>query len=65
MTPTQQVARPPISSEDLHAHAGRWVAIRNGEVIAAAEQLADLRADERVDDNDAVYRVPAHPGYFF
>jgi hypothetical protein len=65
MAPAEAVAQAPVSPEALRGHEGEWVAIRGGEVVASAATLAELRADERVADGDAFYRVPLHPGFFY
>lgn len=52
--------------EDLSPYVGRWVALRDGHVVAAGDELAELRAKPEVHDDDVIVRVPrASGGYFF
>jgi Family of unknown function (DUF5678) len=44
--------------------AGKWVALRGGQVIASADSLEELRENEQVTRDDAVYVVP-EPGIYF
>lgn len=46
--------------DKIGPYRGQWVALRGseGEIVAAAEKLADLYADERVRRGDTVWRVP-------
>jgi hypothetical protein len=62
---TVEISQPPISAEIAREYAGRWVALRAGTVIADAESYEELRADERVRRDDAVYLVPEPSSYFF
>jgi hypothetical protein len=50
-------ALPPVP-EDVAQYAGKWVALRGGEVIASADSLEELRENEQVTRDDAVYVVP-------
>ena len=47
-----------VYPEDWETYRGQWVAIRDHEIVAAAEDLGDLYADERVKPGDGVWRVP-------
>jgi hypothetical protein len=58
--------RPPVIdaslAEELDAYRGRWVAIDDGHVIAAADLLDVLAlARERPVPDPLVYQVPSHP----
>jgi len=55
----------PITAETIERYAGKWVATRGDEVIAAAESLEKLRENPAVRRTDAVYIVPEHPAYFY
>ena len=46
--------------DKIEPYRGKWVALRgNGsEIVAAADKLADLYADERVRRGDTIWRVP-------
>lgn len=62
--PTAEVARSPLP-EDLERFEGRWVAIRNGVVVADAETVEDLLRDDHVQRTDVLYRVPDQHTYFY
>lgn len=49
----------------LAGYEGKWVAIRDGVVIAAAETLEELRQIPDVRRDDAVYVVPEPSTYFY
>jgi len=62
---TVEISQSPISAELAREYAGRWVALRRGQVVAAADSYEELRADERVTREDALYLVPEPESYFF
>jgi hypothetical protein len=39
-------------------YRGKWIAIRNREVVGVADSLEDLYAQDGVDIGDVIYRVP-------
>jgi hypothetical protein len=45
--------------EDLTEHAGQWVALRDGLVVASALDPVTLRADHDVHATDVLMAVPA------
>jgi hypothetical protein len=49
----------------LEGYEGKWVAIRDGAVVAAAETLELLRTNPEVRRDDAVYVVPEPSTYFY
>ncbi len=49
---------PGLSSADARRYAGRWVALRDGKVVASGRSRRRVERDPRVRDGDAVYRVP-------
>jgi hypothetical protein len=59
--------RPPVIdgalAEELAAYRGRWVAIQDGHVVAAADDLRGVlqHARERGVPDPLVYQVPTHP----
>ena len=55
----------PISASALEEYAGKWIAVRDGAVIASADSLDELRANEHVRREDAVYVVPDPSSSFF
>ena len=44
--------------ENIDEYAGMWVALRNGEVVAAAESYDELERSEGFEPTDAFYTVP-------
>jgi Family of unknown function (DUF5678) len=54
----------PAVPEDVERYAGKWIAIRGDEVVASADSLEELYANEQVSRNDAVWVVP-EPGIHF
>jgi Family of unknown function (DUF5678) len=53
-----------VLPEDVEQYAGKWIAIRGDEVVASADSLEELYANEQVSRNDAVWVVP-EPGIHF
>jgi hypothetical protein len=59
--------RPPVIdaalAEELDAYRGRWVAIDDGHVIAAADDVLDVvaLARERGVEDPLLFHVPLHP----
>ena len=54
----------PVLPKGVEQYAGKWIAIRGDEVIASADSLEELRANELVSRDDAVWVVP-EPGMQF
>jgi hypothetical protein len=50
---------------DLEAYDGKWVAVRDGEVVAHAPDEETLRADPAVQAGDDVYPVGDPPSGFY
>jgi len=59
------VEQPALSAEVLSDYAGKWVALRGNEVIAAADTLEELRAMPDVQREDAVWVVPESSSHFY
>ena len=60
------ITRSPLPSRDaLDPHTGRWVAIRDGMVVASADDLEALTAMSPVRETDLLYAVPARATYFY
>ena len=55
----------PVPWEKSEPYRGQWVALRGNEIVAAADKLADLYADERVKRGDAIWRVPESATHFY
>jgi Family of unknown function (DUF5678) len=45
-------------------YAGKWVAIRGDQIVAGADSLEELRANDQVSRDDALWIVP-EPGTYF
>jgi hypothetical protein len=54
-----------VDPEGWEAYRGQWVAIRDHKIVAAAEKLGDLYADERVRPGDEVWKVPEAGFHFY
>lgn len=54
-----------IQTEAFEQYAGKWVAVRDGDVVAAADSLEELRANPDVRREDAVFVVPERSSSFF
>ncbi len=65
MAPVAEFSQSPVPSEAFERFPGKWVAIRGGDVVAAADTLQALTADERVEDSDIRFRVPEPDAHFF
>jgi len=52
-------------SPDLEPYDGRWVAVRDGEVVAHAADEQELRGDPAVRESDDVYPVGEPPSGFY
>ena len=50
--------------EGVEQYAGKWIAIRGDEVVASADSLEELYANEHVSRGDTLYVVP-EPGIHF
>jgi len=52
-------------SQNLDAYDGRWVAVRDGKVVAHGDDEESLRADPAVRDGDLVYPIGDPPSGFY
>jgi hypothetical protein len=50
-----------VSREGLEQYAGKWIAVRDGEVIATAESHAQLRSNLEVRFDDGTMLAPKRP----
>lgn len=57
-----EIQQQHLPKEDLKPYAGRWVALRDGRVIANASDGVTLRDDPAVRADDMILPVPRHPG---
>jgi hypothetical protein len=49
---------------DLKPYWGKWIAVRNGEIVAAGSSLAEVRNRHDVQPTDLVMPVPRPKGDF-
>ena len=54
----EEAQASPVPKEALRDHAGRWVALKNGRVVAAADNAKDLLAHPDVDAEATPFFVP-------
>lgn len=59
------LAQAPLPEGALEEFADKWIAVRDGKVIASADTYDDLLADEKVADGDATYHVPPTSALFY
>ena len=55
----------PAFPKNAERHAGKWVAIRGDEIVASADSLEELYANDQVSHNDALWVVPEPGTHFF
>jgi len=58
-------AQAPLPEGALEKYADKWIAVRNGMVVAAADTYDELQADANVTDDDATYYVPSASSLFY
>jgi hypothetical protein len=59
--PEQQQA----AEHDLSRYDGQWVAVRDGKVVAHADDEETLRADPTVQEDDDIYPIGDPPSGFY
>jgi hypothetical protein len=59
------LAQAPLPERALEEYADKWIAVRDGTVIAAADTYDELLADRAVTEDDATYRVPPASALFY
>ena len=52
-------------SQNLDDYDGRWIAVRDGVIVAAGDDEASVRADAAVRDGDLVYPIGDPPSGFY
>ena len=52
-------------TEDLEAYDGRWVAMRDGRVIADGDDESAVRTHDAVQDTDLVFPIGEPPSGFY
>jgi hypothetical protein len=54
-----------VLPEGVEQYAGKWIAIRGDEVVASADSLEELYANDQVSRSDALWVVPEPGTHFF
>lgn len=65
MGATAEVSKSPVPQEAFERFPGRWIALRDGGIVADAATDNELRQDERVESTDALFRVPDASTHFY
>jgi hypothetical protein len=58
MAPVVEISPPPVPAEAFERFPGRWVAVRDGQIVADARTVDDLEASSLVAAGDTFFRVP-------
>jgi hypothetical protein len=58
MTAAVEISLSPVPAEAFERYPGCWIAVRSGDILAAAPTLEELDADELVEATDVLFRVP-------
>jgi Family of unknown function (DUF5678) len=64
MAPVAEISPPPVPAEAFERFPGRWVAVRDGKIIADADSIEELEANRLVTPEETFFRVP-EPGAKF
>jgi hypothetical protein len=59
------ISRLPLSEAAQKKYAGKWVALRGGDVVAAAGDFEALMANSKVELTDAIFHVPPASSLFY
>lgn len=65
MSAVVEISPPSVPAEAFERFPGRWVALRDGHIVADAETLEDLESNEQVEASDTRFRVPTAGAKFF
>ncbi len=60
-----EVSKSPVPQEAFDRFPGRWIALRDGNIVADAETEDGLRQDDLVKSTDAFFRVPEASTHFY
>jgi hypothetical protein len=58
MAPVVEISPPPVPAEAFKRFPGRWIAVRDGKIVADARTIEGLEANEMVEPLDTFFRVP-------
>lgn len=59
------VAKSPVPAEAFEKYPDQWIAIRDGNVVAADDDYDELVAHPDVRRSDTLYHVPSSSTYFY
>lgn len=59
------LAQAPLPEGALEKYSGKWIAVRDGDVVASADSYEELQADKKVMEDEATYHVPSSSALFY
>jgi hypothetical protein len=59
------VSLPPIPDQVFIEYSGQWVALRNREVVAHADNLDELHKKLEIEESDVLFHVPAQIPHYY
>lgn len=64
MAPAVEISPPPVPAEAFERFPGRWIAVRDGKIIADGRTVEDLQASSLIAPGDTFFRVPERNSKF-
>lgn len=58
MAPAAEISPPPVPAEAFERFPGRWIAVRDGEIIVGARTIQELEASQLIEPSDTFFKVP-------
>jgi Family of unknown function (DUF5678) len=58
MATVVEISPPPLPAEAFERFPGRWIAVRDGEIVADARTIEELESNPLVVPVDTFFRVP-------
>ncbi len=58
MAPAAEISPPPVPAEAFERFPGRWIAVRDGDIIIDASSIHELEASALVEPSDTFFKVP-------
>lgn len=65
MAPIAELSKSPVPPDAFEQFPGRWIAVRDGVVVADAATLDGLDANADVQATDVRFLVPESDSHFF
>jgi hypothetical protein len=62
---TATIAKSPVPAEAFEKYPDKWIAIRDGKVVAVDDDYDALTAHPDVLQSDTLYHVPSSSTYFY